>query len=96
MKSENYSEPEVQEKTPKASINTSVEKSIQIPESGMDEKVGERDLENPASEPESQELWNRPRINFFRYLAAIYAFIIMGMNDAAYGVSFLLLSHQIG
>ena len=31
--------------------------------------------------------WNKPRINFYRYLAALYSFLTMGMNDAAYGVS---------
>ncbi len=43
--------------------------------------------ESPAIEPASLEQWNKPRINMYRYLAAIYSFIIMGMNDAAYGVS---------
>jgi hypothetical protein len=33
------------------------------------------------------EQWNRPRINIYRYLATLYSFVIMGMNDAAYGVS---------
>jgi hypothetical protein len=33
------------------------------------------------------EQWNQPRINTYRYLSTLYAFIIMGMNDAAYGVS---------
>lgn len=33
------------------------------------------------------EKWNRPRINIYRYLATLYSFVIMGMNDAAYGVS---------
>ncbi|TVY47342.1 Bypass of stop codon protein [Lachnellula occidentalis] len=31
------------------------------------------------------EQWNRPRINIYRYLATLYSFVIMGMNDAAYG-----------
>ena len=33
------------------------------------------------------EQWNKPRINLYRYFASLYSFIIMGMNDAAYGVS---------
>jgi hypothetical protein len=43
----------------------------------------------PESENDSpsQEQWNTPRINIYRYFATIYSFIIMGMNDAAYGVS---------
>ncbi|TVY59055.1 hypothetical protein LCER1_G000378 [Lachnellula cervina] len=32
------------------------------------------------------EKWNRPRINIYRYLATLYSFVIMGMNDAAYGL----------
>lgn len=31
------------------------------------------------------ERWNNPQINVYRYLATLYCFIIMGMNDAAYG-----------
>lgn len=33
------------------------------------------------------EQWNKPRINIYRYLASLYTFVVMGMNDAAYGVS---------
>ncbi|TVY16730.1 hypothetical protein LARI1_G004638 [Lachnellula arida] len=36
------------------------------------------------------EKWNRPRINIYRYLATLYSFVIMGMNDAAYGVGVTL------
>ena len=36
---------------------------------------------------ESLEHWNRPRINIYRYLATLWSFILMGMNDAAIGVS---------
>ncbi|TVY85050.1 Bypass of stop codon protein [Lachnellula suecica] len=31
------------------------------------------------------EQWNKPNINKYRYLASLYCFVIMGMNDAAYG-----------
>ena len=49
------------------------------------------DVESPPTEPEpALERWNNPRINIYRYLAANYSFIIMGMNDAAYGVSTFL------
>lgn len=41
--------------------------------------------ESPGT-PEVLEQWNNPRINLYRYLATIYSFIILGMNDAAYGV----------
>jgi len=35
--------------------------------------------------------WNHPRINVYRTLAAFWSFIVLGMNDAAYGVCYLLL-----
>ena len=49
--------------------------------------------ELPANGPSSPSLvpednlsrWNEPRINISRTLAACFGFIIMGMNDAAYG-----------
>lgn len=44
------------------------------------------------------ERWNKPQINVYRYLATLYSFIIMGMNDAAYGVSLSFLlspSHDL-
>lgn len=31
------------------------------------------------------ELWNYPRSNLFRTLAAFWSFVVMGSNDAAYG-----------
>ena len=34
------------------------------------------------------ERWNEPRANAYRYFATLFAFIIMGMNDAAYGVGY--------
>jgi len=42
-------------------------------------------IETPETEPEELEKWNSPSINMYRYFATIYSFIIMGMNDAAYG-----------
>jgi len=44
-------------------------------------------IQSPEPQPSDLEQWNKPRINTYRYLAAIYSFIVMGMNDAAYGVS---------
>jgi hypothetical protein len=56
--------------------------SVDFPiESGMKEQA------DSAASPEKLEQWNSPRINLYRYLATLYSFIIMGMNDAAYGVS---------
>lgn len=33
------------------------------------------------------ERWNTPRTNLWRTLAAFWSFVVMGSNDAAYGVS---------
>jgi hypothetical protein len=49
------------------------------------------EAENPPTISNGLEQWNKPRINVYRYLATLYCFIIMGMNDAAYGVSLPLL-----
>ncbi|CAL3962525.1 unnamed protein product [Diplocarpon coronariae] len=32
------------------------------------------------------ERWNQPKINAYRYLSALFTFVIMGMNDAAIGL----------
>ncbi|PVH80225.1 MFS general substrate transporter [Cadophora sp. DSE1049] len=45
----------------------------------------EEQLEPQHVENNSLEKWNSPSINTYRYLAANFGFIIMGMNDAAYG-----------
>jgi hypothetical protein len=41
---------------------------------------------SPSSQAPSLERWNESRTNINRYFAALYSFIIMGMNDAASGV----------
>lgn len=33
------------------------------------------------------EKWNHPRINICRIFATFWSFLVMGANDAAYGVS---------
>lgn len=33
------------------------------------------------------EKWNAPRINIYRSFATWWSFLVMGANDAAYGVS---------
>ncbi|KAH9219983.1 MFS transporter [Leptodontidium sp. 2 PMI_412] len=45
----------------------------------------EEQLEPQHIENNNLEQWNSPSINKYRYLAANFGFIIMGMNDAAYG-----------
>ena len=41
-----------------------------------------------GTEAEKLERWNKSPINIYRFSAALYSFVIMGMNDGAYGVSF--------
>lgn len=42
----------------------------------------------PTSSSPSEDVlqWNHPRINIARTGAAFWAFVVLGMNDAAYGV----------
>ena len=44
------------------------------------------DNQSPAAPVGRQERWNHPRINMARMFVAFYGFVIMGLNDAAYGV----------
>lgn len=39
----------------------------------------------PAREHVGLQKWNDPRIHTSRLSAAIYSFVVLGMNDAAYG-----------
>ncbi|PQE21758.1 hypothetical protein CJF30_00010586 [Rutstroemia sp. NJR-2017a BBW] len=48
-------------------------------------KSEEPRIHRVATEPITLERWNEPRINLYRYLSALYSFIVLGMNDAAYG-----------
>lgn len=44
------------------------------------------DLPSPTTHPATKaEVWNHPRSNFFRTMAAFWSFVVMGSNDAAYG-----------
>jgi hypothetical protein len=44
------------------------------------------DLPSPTTHPaEKAEVWNHPRSNFFKTMAAFWSFVVMGSNDAAYG-----------
>jgi len=52
-------------------------------ESGIESK---EHTDSRGATPEQLEQWNNPKINIYRYLATLYTFVIMGMNDAAYGV----------
>jgi hypothetical protein len=53
-------------------------------------KIDEDPVENLPSPitqgAEQLERWNHPQLNFWRTLAAFWSFVVMGSNDAAYGV----------
>lgn len=58
----------------------------------------EPDLETFSAESQHQppavvvhaiEKWNEPTVNISRLFATFWAFVIMGANDAAYGVSLI-------
>lgn len=72
------------EQGPKQSINLGVQN-------------GSDTHQSPASPVQRQERWNHPRINIARISVCFYGFVIMGLNDAAYGVrSQRSLSRRLG
>jgi hypothetical protein len=58
--------------------------------SRLDEDDGSDPVENLPSPTtqgaERQERWNQSKLNFWRTMAAFWSFVVMGSNDAAYGV----------
>lgn len=50
-------------------------------------------LPQPSTTVSVTERWNHPKANVSRTFAVLFAFIIMGANDAAYGVSNAILSY---
>lgn len=46
-------------------------------------------LPQPSTVVSVVERWNHPKVNIFRTCATLFAFMIMGANDAAYGVGSL-------
>ena len=43
-------------------------------------------LPQPSTTVSIVERWNNPKANIYRTAATLFAFVIMGANDAAYGV----------
>jgi hypothetical protein len=71
-------------------INEDNEKDVIAP--NLEDKSGEaldtkEDTQNSTDEMNKLDRWNQPRINMYRYFTTLFCLIIMGMNDAAYGVS---------
>lgn len=52
-------------------------REVSATESPSDDSDGFRALER----------WNQPRINIYRSFSTFWSFLVMGANDAAYGVS---------
>ena len=48
-------------------------------------------LPQPSTTVSVVQRWNHPMANVYRTLSILFAFIIMGANDAAYGVSSAIL-----
>lgn len=44
--------------------------------------------EEPQQVFQQAERWNYPRSNTWKTLATFWSFLVMGMNDSAYGVSY--------
>lgn len=44
-------------------------------------------LPAPTTAVSPVQTWNRPRVNIWKISATFIGFIVMGLNDAAYGVS---------
>lgn len=42
---------------------------------------------SPPTAVNALEKWNHPRVNVYRTLATFWTFLVMGANDAVYGVS---------
>jgi hypothetical protein len=44
------------------------------------------DLPPPSTAVDALQKWNRPRANKGRFFATLFAFLLFGLNDSAYGV----------
>lgn len=82
-------------------LRTSVELQVQGQHGNADTHSG---LPAPTTAVSPVQTWNKPRTNVWKISATFIDFIVMGLNDAAYGVSVLiacglsklLLNHRPG
>lgn len=58
------------------------EPDLELPSSGL-----QRDEQEAVIVAHALEKWNDPAVNVYRLFATFWSFVIMGANDAAYGVS---------
>ncbi len=60
------------------------EQDTRLRRQSADERVS---LPSSPTGEEELQTWNHPSVNFWRTCAAFWCFVVMGANDAAYGVS---------
>nr|OQO23132.1 hypothetical protein B0A51_10089 [Rachicladosporium sp. CCFEE 5018] len=69
---------------PRISLTASSSKS-KILDSDDNPEDRNETLPSPITASTQVETWNSPRVNLYRFPATLWAFTIMGMNDASYG-----------
>lgn len=76
---------ELQEPAPTLHLENNTEFPQQdIGNNGHD---SDKSLPSPVTAVEVVQRWNNPKVNIYRTFATFYTFVVMGANDAAYGVS---------
>jgi hypothetical protein len=58
-----------------------------VPNSGQELQSFDVPTQEPTRVFHQAERWNHPRSNILKTAATYWSFLVMGMNDAAYGVS---------
>lgn len=82
-------------KTTTSSASESNAHNVSIPEREPDLETlsAESQQQPPAVVAHALERWNEPSVNVSRVFATFWSFVVMGANDAAYGVSSILKIH---
>lgn len=73
--------------TSSASASNAHRESIPEREPDLETLSAESQHQPPAVVAHALERWNEPSVNVSRLVATFWSFVIMGANDAAYGVS---------
>ena len=71
--------PAVRTMSPRCKLDDENKESSNVEEGAVDVQTG------------ALEQWNESRIQIFRVCAALFSFVVMGMNDASLGVSLRLV-----
>jgi hypothetical protein len=81
----------LQQPTPALSIkNFSSSTSQKLNAEPKNVERNDFDLPPPSTAVSQLQKWNSPRINMWRVFSTFYSFIVLGLNDAAYGVRALM------